>query len=241
MRMAVSFWLVCCTATISSVLPLASSASIGNPRLRLSSTRLMRPLRACEKTASSFGTPSPGAAWPARTSSALFSSRTTLSFDCSSSLRGMSLARAVTTLRMCSLCSMPSTSDMSVSRSSMRKLPSTEASSKARLYCESRSVSSQRLTSSTVQRRTSSGNGRFIASLTSSSILFAFSRSPCFLRRLAPIRSSAPSLRFLSDGIDAAAAAADAAAATDADEVTAARVVSWLISRICWSMFRLEK
>ena len=145
------------------------------------------------------------------------------------------------TFRTCSLCSIPSTWARSSSRSSSKNSPSTLASLKALVYCWSESVSSQRQTSVTDQRRTSLGKGSALDCLACSSAFRAASSSSCCFLSAASITSSAPSFKCLIAGMFAAAAAAAAAEAASALEAMAAEVVSELISRICLSMLRDEK
>mmetsp|Transcript_20688 Transcript_20688/g.43472 ORF Transcript_20688/g.43472 Transcript_20688/m.43472 type:complete len:299 (-) Transcript_20688:155-1051(-) len=233
---SISFRLQFWAPMSSSVLPLSSWESTGKSALSESSSRRRRELRACEKTVSRSGTPVPARSFCAS------SSRTTATFiifSCSES--GRSLSRAKMTFRTCSLCSIPSTWARSSSRSSSKNSPSTLASLKALVYCWSESVSSQRQTSVTDQRRTSLGKGSALDCLACSSAFRAASSSSCCFLSAASITSSAPSFKCLIAGMFAAAAAAAAAEAASALEAMAAEVVSELISRICLSMLRDEK
>mmetsp|Transcript_24730 Transcript_24730/g.83121 ORF Transcript_24730/g.83121 Transcript_24730/m.83121 type:complete len:248 (-) Transcript_24730:1504-2247(-) len=227
------FWLRFCAARPSRVLPFSSSVSTPKPRFSDSSSRFSLEFRACEKTVSTVGMPSPEAAPASRSTTAFFKT------SCSD--KGFSLSRPSKTLRTCSLCDMPRTCTRSSSRSSSRNSPSTLASRNAALYWPRVNVSSHRATSATLQRRTSEGKGSSLLRFASSSDCLAKSSSACFFCSVATMTSSEPSFMCLMAGTLAAVAAAAAAAAASADEATAAVVVSAFISRSCCSMFREEK
>mmetsp|Transcript_22788 Transcript_22788/g.45188 ORF Transcript_22788/g.45188 Transcript_22788/m.45188 type:complete len:238 (+) Transcript_22788:290-1003(+) len=202
---SMSFRLQFCALSKSRVLPFSSWESTGNSALRLSSTRFTLPLRAWLNTVSKSGTPSPVRA------ATDFSSCSTAAFlSISCSFKGLSLSRAINTLRTCNLCSIPSTWAKSCSLSSSKKSPSTDASRNASTYCPSVKVSSQRPTSITDHMRTSFGKGSWRLCLADSSAVRACASSISFFCSAASITSCAPSFRFFTAGMLAAAAAAAA-------------------------------